>query len=54
MMAVKFGKLKAAPQLSVAALNPMVVSAPIGIIGKNVTSFFKEIVDGVFKKKLIL
>ena len=35
MLAVKFGKLKAAPQISVVALNPSVVSAPIGIIGKN-------------------
>ena len=48
MMAVKFGKLKTAPQISVVALNPAVVSAPIGIIGKNFV--FKKIVDGIFKK----
>ena len=48
MLAVKFGKLKAAPQISVVVLNPSVVSAPIGIIGKNiVTSVTKKFVDGV-------
>ena len=51
MLAVKFGKLKAAPQISVVVLNPSVVSAPIGIIGKNiVTSVTKKFVDGVLKK----
>ena len=51
MLAVKFGKLKAAPKISVVALNPSVVSAPIGIIGKNfVTSVTKKFVDGVLKK----
>ena len=51
MLAVKFGKLKAAPQISVVVLNPSVVSAPIGIIGKNiVTSVTKKFVEGVLKK----
>ena len=53
MLSVKYGKLKAAPQISVVALNPSVVSAPIGIIGKNfVTSVTKKFVDGVLKKAL--
>ena len=53
MMAVKFGKLKAAPQISVVALNPSVLSAPIGIIGKIfVTSVTKKFVDRVLKKKI--
>ena len=53
MMAVKFGKLKAAPQISVVALNPSVMSAPIGIIGKIfVTSVTKKFVDTVLKKKI--
>ena len=55
MMAVKFGKLKAAPKISVVALNPSVVSAPIGIIGKNfVTSVTKKFVGEVLKKTLTL
>ena len=53
ILAVKFGKLKSAPQISVVALNPSVVSAPIGIIGKNfVTSVYKKFLDVVLKKAL--
>ena len=53
MLAVKFGKLKTVPQISVVALNPSVVSAPIGIIGKNfVTSVTKKFIDEVLKKAL--
>ena len=47
MLAVKFGKLKTVPQISVVALNPSVVSAPIGIIGKNFVTFvYKKFIDG--------